>query len=163
MGSGASGLYTGTHGSIAVPGSTDYMRPGEDFSRYIRRRKDIDIDGFYDIVAHGTATSIQIQHGEDSIMINHRIAARLFASDKNYKGQGIRLLSCNTGKLDTGFAQNLANKLGVPVKAPTEMLWATPSGKHYVAAGKVVDDNVISDLSHMGKFKTFYPKRRVAK
>lgn len=163
MGSGKSGLYSGTHGSLAVPGSTDYMSPDDTFSKYIRNRKDIDIDGYYDIIAHGNPTSIQIQHHGNTIMIDHRIATRLFKSDKNYKGQGIRLLSCNTGKLDTGFAQNLANKLGVPVKAPTEMLWVTPSGKHYVAAGKSSNGFILSDTTHRGSFKTFYPQRRTRK
>lgn len=33
------------------------------------------------------------------------------------KGQSIRLLSCNTGTLNHGFAQDLANKLNVTVWA----------------------------------------------
>jgi hypothetical protein len=39
------------------------------------------------------------------------------------------LLSCKTGALSNGFAQNLANKLGVPVTAPSNTLWAYPSGR----------------------------------
>lgn len=160
MGSGRSGLYSGTHGSLAVPDSTDYMKPNDTFSQYIRRRKDIDTAGFYDIIAHGSPVSIKVQHNGNTIEIDHRIAAKLFKSDKNYKRQGIRLLSCNTGKLDNGFAQNLANKLNVPVKAPTDLLWATPSGKHYVASGKMINGNLVDDLTHKGSFKTFYPQRR---
>lgn len=41
------------------------------------------------------------------------------------KGQTIRLLSCSTGSISNGFAQRLANKLGVKVEAPVDVLWAT--------------------------------------
>lgn len=163
MGSGRSGLYSGTRGSRAVPGSTDYMNPKDMFSQYIRRRKDIDTGGFYDIIAHGSPFSIKIQHNGETIEIDHRIATRLFKADKNYKRQGIRLLSCSTGKIESGFAQNLANKLNVPVKAPTDLLWATPSGRHYVAAGIERNGYLVDDLSHKGSFKTFYPQRRTKK
>lgn len=160
MGSGRSGLYSGTYGSRAVPGSTDFMDPEDNFSRFIRHRKDIDVDGFYDIVAHGSPTSITIQRNGKELEINHRIAARLFKTNKSYNGQGIRLLSCNTGKLDSGFAQNLANKLNVPVKAPTDILWATPSGHYYVAAGKALNGRTFSDRTKKGAFRTFYPQGR---
>ena len=93
----------------------------------------------------------------------YRIAAKLFKQDKQYKGQAIRLLSCSTGKLDNGFAQNLANKLNVPVQAPTDILWATPKGKYYVTAGKTINGRLVEDRSVPGTFRTFYPQRRKKK
>ena len=163
MSKGSSGLFHGTRGDRAFPGSTDYMRPGDRFSQYIRRRPDVDTNGFYDVIAHGSPTSILIQHNGVTFEIDHRIAARLLSQDKNYHGGAIRLLSCSTGKLDSGFAQNLANKLNVPVQAPTDILWASPSGKHYVAAGTVVKGKLVEDRSKMGSMKTFYPQRRMKK
>lgn len=163
MSKGRSGLFHGTKGDRSYPGSTDYMRANDPFSQYIKRRNDIDTNGFYDIIAHGSPTSIKIQHNGITIEINHRIAARLFAQDKNYHGGAIRLLACSTGKLDSGFAQNLANKLNIPVQAPTDLLWARPSGKHYVAAGTLVKGKLVEDTSRMGTMKIFYPKRRAKK
>ena len=128
MSKGYSGMFSGTKGGRVAFGSVDYMKPTDDFSRYIKRRKDIDANGFYDIIAHGNPVSIEIQHNGQTITIDHRVAARLFKQDKQYKGQAIRLLSCGTGKLDTGFAQNLANKLNVPVQAPTDILWVDFEG-----------------------------------
>ena len=122
-----------------------------------------DANGFYDIIAHGSEVSIAIQHNGQTIPIDHRIAARLFKQDKQYKGQAIRLLSCSTGKLDTGFAQNLANKLNVPVQAPTDILWVKPSGRYYVTAGKIINGKLVEDFSKPGDFKTFYPQRRKRK
>jgi hypothetical protein len=46
MGAGKSGLYKETYGSNAVPGSIDYMSPTDAFSKNIRHRKDIDVNGF---------------------------------------------------------------------------------------------------------------------
>ena len=160
MGSGSKGLYSGTFGSKATPGSTDYMDSGDSFSKFIKRRKDIDTNGFYDIIAHGSPTTIQIQHNGVTIDIDHRTAAKLFLRDKKYHGGAIRLLSCSTGKLDSGFAQNLANKLNIPVQAPTDLLWAKPNGRHYVTGGKYVNGQLVEDHSKKGSMKTFYPQRR---
>lgn len=62
-----------------------------------------------------------------------------------------------------GFAQNLANKLNVPVQAPTDILWATPKGKYYVTAGKTINGRLVEDRSVPGTFRTFYPQRRKKK
>jgi hypothetical protein len=69
------------------------------------------------------------------------------------------LLSCLTGSDAGQFAQDLANKLGVPVKAPTDLLWAEPNGNYYVAGKKSVGGSERPDKSKLGKFKTFYPKK----
>lgn len=159
MGSGNSGLYSGTYGG-ASPGSANYMQPGDPFSINIRKRKDIDKNGFYDVVAHGKSNSILVQHNGITYEINHRIAARLFKNNSEYNGQAIRLLSCSTGKVTSGFAQNLANKLNRPVKAPTDYLWARPNGTYFVAAGKIENGKLIPVMSKPGKFKTYYPQRR---
>jgi hypothetical protein len=49
-----------------------------------------------------------------------------------WNGQKIRLLSCSTGKQlgdDYCFAEELANALGVEVKAPDDILLISPSGR----------------------------------
>lgn len=140
-----------------LTGSTDYMDSTDNFSKYIKNRKDVDVNGYYDIIAHGTSTKIQISHRGQKINIDHRTASKLFKRDKNYSGQAIKLLSCSTGKLPNGFAQNLANKLNIPVKAPTDYLWATPSGHYRVSAGVIVNGILIEDKTKKGRFKTFYP------
>ena len=92
--------------------------------------------------------------------LKYRVAAKLLKSDGKYNGGPIRLLSCNTGKVGSGFAQNLANKLNRPVKAPTDYLWATKEGKYFVAGGKTVDGKLVPDTSKPGKFVTYYPQNR---
>ncbi len=56
-------------------------------------------------------------------------AAKMIRNMSEFHGQDIRLLSCNTGSLKNGFAQQLAKKLNVNVYAPNNYLWAFPSGK----------------------------------
>ena len=155
MGSGKSDLYSGTRGQRAVPGSIDYMPKGQRFSKYIKNRKDIDLNGYIDVIAHGSTKSIQIQNGNQVIAIDHRTAAKMFKKNPAFKGKSIRLLSCDTGKDPLGFAQNLANKLNVVVEAPTEWVWATPSGHHFVAAPDRYREN--PDTTKPGRFIKFYP------
>ena len=78
----------------------------------------------------------------------------LIQNADRYNGQGIRLLSCNTGALDDGFAQNLANQLNVEVYAPTNYLWATQDGNYFVAG---MTNQKGPNMSELGIFKLFIP------
>ena len=89
------------------------------------------------------------------IHIDSRIAAKLIKNLPGYHGQSIRLLSCSTGYLNHGFAQNLANKLNVTVWATNDILWAWPNGRHVVAARS--SNPKYPDLSKKGKFVKFTP------
>ncbi len=159
MGTGNSGRYSGTKGSKAFPGSIDYMTPGDPFSTSIKKRKDIDVNGFHDVIAHGTTGTVLIEHNGQQIEVDHRTLSRLLSYNKESSGKAIRLLSCNTGKVDSGFAQNLANKLNRPVKAPTEYLWARSDGTYFVAGGKKINGKLVPDMSKPGKFKTYKPRK----
>ncbi|MBQ7501240.1 hypothetical protein IJT93_00795 [bacterium] len=156
MGAGKSGIYSNTYGSLAVPGSVDYMSFNDNFSKFIRKRKDIDRNGFYDVIAHGTSTTIEIQNNGISIEIDHRMASKIFKKNSDLKNKSIRLFSCDTGAESEGFAQNLANKLNVIVEAPTKKVWVYPNGRYFVA-GSRQDAPKKPDYSNRGCFKKFYP------
>lgn len=160
MGTGNSGRYSGTYGSHAFPGSIDYMTEDDDFSIHIQKRKDIDVNGFHDVIAHGFPNVIRLEHNGEKIDISHRTLSKLLSKNKESSGKAIRLLSCNTGHGDSCFAQNLANKLNRPVKAPTEYLWVCDNGTYFVMGGKEVNGKLIPDPTKPGRFKTYYPKRR---
>ncbi len=143
MSKGYSGLFGGTKGAlVAVPGDAVFKsyaltsRGTKDYTyfRNIARRNDIDANGIYDVVAHGLPSKIQIEHNGVNMLIDSRTLAHLLKVDSKYgKKQSIRLLSCSTGTDAKGFAQNLANKLNVTVYAPTNIVWAYPSGRYIVA------------------------------
>ena len=70
---------------------------------------------------------------------------------EGWSGQKIRLLSCSTGAAngdDYCFAEELANALGVAVKAPNDALYITRNGSMYVG------------LNRNGRFVDYYPNQR---
>ena len=80
----------------------------------------------------------------------------MIQKNPQYKKQGIRLLSCNTGSLANGFAQNLANKLGVIVYALNKLCWSDANGNYMVASRSVTNPKRPS-TTDIGKFIAFYP------
>ena len=137
----------------AAAGSTNLMSRTDRFFKNAAKRKDKDTNGFYDVIAHGNRTHIQIETPNGPTLINHRQAARVIQQQPDYNGQNIRLLSCSTGACNTGFAQNLANKLNVDVQAPTDLVWAFPNGRLLVAP-KVGNR---PDVNNPGEFRLFSP------
>ena len=86
--------------------------------------------GFFDFAAHGTPDVID--YGSHSVHLKAREVANIIRHSESYHGEKIRLLSCSTGATDNGFAQQLANALGVEVEAPTDILIVYPSGTYKI-------------------------------
>ena len=108
-----------------------------DFARYASRRKDIDPNGWYDVIAHGRHDAIEVNSLRGETLISARQAAALIRKQPGFrKAKGVRLLSCSTGADPEGFAQHLANALGKPVYAPTKALWADEHGHMWVSSDK---------------------------
>ncbi len=90
--------------------------------------------GWIDVIAHGNPDKIIIvgdgrQLDSDQMTIFKILKKELDAEDLSEwrkvhrnSGVGLRLLSCNTGRAPSGYAQQLANYVGVKVKAPTKKL-----------------------------------------
>lgn len=127
LGAGIGGIVGGVVGSsgynklTAKAGSIELMNSNDQFLINASKRKDIDPNGVLDIVAHGDPNHIYI--GND-LPMGPAKAAKMIRNMSEFHGQDIRLLSCNTGSLKNGFAQQLANKLNVKVTAPNRYLWA---------------------------------------
>jgi hypothetical protein len=124
----------------AVAGSLRYGPLDDTFLLYASRATQP--AGVLDVAIHGAPTHFWMGGGN----ISHRVLANLISRNPQFTGQPIRLLSCETG---LGVAQNLANKLGVPVTAPTKLIWAYPNGRLTIGT---------TAISNNGKFITFFPK-----
>src|SRR5215472_6629587 len=61
--------------------------------------------------------------------------SELVKADRGWNNQPVRLFSCETGRGDQPIAQDLANRLGVEVTAPTELVWSNHAGDYFVASG----------------------------
>lgn len=75
--------------------------------------------GYYDVIGHGGPNSLAGMSADE-------LAAKIGSSSG---GQNIRLLACQTGCPTGSFAQDLSNRLGVRVMAPTTDIGASDSGK----------------------------------
>ena len=86
------------------------------------------LPGYYDVAVHGSAAGVELQTASGTVTLaNHRTLAKAIQGMPDYTGQPIRLISCDTGQLPNGFAQNLSNKLGVEVLAPNTWVWPAPA------------------------------------
>ena len=105
------------------------------------------MDGYYDVVMHGTDTAVWFFETK----IDAYTLSQIIRQRPDYKkGTPIRLLSCNTGNTDnTGncVAQLLANELGVDVLAPTDILVVNSDGS--IGVGK----------KQSGIMKIFYSRK----
>lgn len=114
-------------------GNSSTIELKADINKMITLREKAIIDtvpnkkGFFDFAAHGGANSIE--YGSKDMVLSAREVARVIKHDKAYNGEKIRLLSCSTGSTEDGFAQQLANALGVEVEAPTDVLFVYPDGR----------------------------------
>ncbi len=154
---GYSSLFSNVKYHSPASGDISYMGKGKNslFAQYISKRTDVDVNGNLDVIAHGGATYIQIESAGKIHNLTARDAAKLIRKAPDYKNsKAVRLLSCNTGSIANGFAQNLANALGKPVYAPNNYIWATPTGKHFIA-GRLENDR--PDYSIKREFIKFVP------
>lgn len=73
--------------------------------------------------------------GTKGLNMSPRLLVSVIRHSKGWNGQRVCLLSCSTGarmENDYCFAEELANALGVKVKAPTDVLYIPPNGEMYV-------------------------------
>ncbi len=114
-------------GEITARGTTKIKQGFTAFSKddvLFERAKLVRPDGNkFDVAMHGTSQSVAF--GGRKINMSPRLLAAIIKHNKDYNGQEIRLLSCNTGKTVNGeycFAEELANAIGVTVYAPNDLL-----------------------------------------
>ena len=99
--------------------------------------------GYYSVSGHGNPSHMVDASGNILTVID---LADKINNDPTFRGQPIYLDACSTGKGPNSFAQQLADILGVPVKAPTAK----------VTVGWLLGWHRVLDKG--GEWKTFYPK-----
>ena len=109
-------------------------------SQYVQNVKPLKT--YFDVAMHGSPTAVGF--GTSEANMSPRMLASIIRHSDGWNGQKIRLLSCSTGKQEGEnycFAEELANALGVEVKAPNDTLFIMRNGKMYVGKhgnGKMV-------------------------
>lgn len=79
---------------------------------------------------HGDADGMRM--GDRRLSVDD--VADLIRNDPNWNGREVLLISCNTGEGD--FARQLAERLGVPVTAPTTQAWTDRQGRVFAATSE---------------------------
>lgn len=60
-------------------GDATFMDADDAFVSNISRRTDVDTNGYFDVIAHGTPNGIQITHNGQHMMVDHRTASSVLA------------------------------------------------------------------------------------
>ncbi|GAA3635145.1 hypothetical protein GCM10022223_61930 [Kineosporia mesophila] len=118
-------------------GVSDFLAKAEDFSELAARA--VPEHGYHDVIIQGMSTGLGF---------SHRALARLILNDANYGGGPVRLVSGAVGGVGAATAQNLADKLGVEVLAPSGTVFAFRSGRLVVGP---------SPLATSGRWIPFRP------
>ncbi len=89
-------------------------------------------NNYYDVALHGSQTAVGF--GTRTVNMSPRLLAQIIKRQKDYTGNSIRLISCNTGapmgdRSQYCFAEELANALGVEVIAPNDLVFIHEDGK----------------------------------
>jgi hypothetical protein len=107
---------------------------------------------------HGNSESVNV--GGRSLT-GRDLASFLESENSDWSGEPIRLFSCNTGKGEDPFAQKLADRLGVPVTAPTELGWSDIAGNSWSATKtKNAKGDWVSTWPPDGEWVTFNPLKQ---
>ena len=118
--------------------------PDDDpLNKYVQNVKPLKT--YFDVAMHGSPSAVAFGTAETNM--SPRLLASIIRHSDGWNGQKIRLLSCSTGKQEGEnycFAEELANALGVEVKAPDDLLYIYPSGNMYIGEDK--DGHMISFL-----------------
>jgi hypothetical protein len=121
------------------------------------------IEGFEDFMIHGQPNLVEHETTNGQwLQYSAQDFADFLLEDRNeYHGGNIRLLSCKSGMFDDGFAQQLANIMGVKVMAPTQTLWVNKDGEMFIADSEVLADlwDNGENVRQTGAWKVFAPQK----
>lgn len=77
--------------------------------------------GVLDVAMHGTSDAVYLKGHNPARPAQ---LGDLIRGKPVFAEQPVRFISCHTGADAGGFAQQLADRLGAPVSAPTDLVWA---------------------------------------
>lgn len=90
-------------------------------------------NGWYDVVIHGTPDNFMVNTGNKWVKITHRDLVNFLKSIGYSQNKPIRLISCNTGVFPDAIGKDLANKIGVEVKAPKGLITVFEDGSYKIS------------------------------
>lgn len=119
------------------------------------------IDGYCDIVSHGSPTELIINGlNNEEWTYTAKEAAEMIRNSAEFNGQNVRLISCQTGAGDNCIAQQIADELGVEVMAPSEIVNINSEGEMFLSNNGFIADmwDNGEDVVETGRWIVFKPK-----
>lgn len=152
---GGFGSTAGSHKTSIITADSYLVGSGHGSALKEAAKKVKKEPGFTDVAVHGSPDNITVfrknaNGSEEAITLDQRRLAKFLKADKGYTNGKIRLLSCKTGDDKGAFAQNLANKMGVVVRAPSDTLHIWPNGKMIIGP---------DPYTNSGKWIDYYPRK----
>lgn len=153
-------------GSGIIKLSSKFVNPTDPL--YTNSNKIKPVKGYGDIIIHGSPDSLLINglNGEQW-EYGAKEAAEMIRNSREFHGQPIRLVSCQTGAKKNGIAQQIADELGVEVMAPTEIANVDIDGEIFLSDNGELAEiwNTSSaeerkTIRPTGEWKVFKPNKR---
>lgn len=88
--------------------------------------------GYLDVVMHGDATGTEAAIEGERVQFTLDELSTMITRAESWEQRPIRLMSCSTGQ--ESLAQELADRIGVPVYAPSDVLNVGHDGRTWVDA-----------------------------
>ena len=132
----------------AEPASLRYVNNQDDL--YRNAAKIEPIDGYEDIVSHGDPVGFvfkDIDGNEREVSVADFVD--MLSENPEYHGGDIRLIACESGADGSVVAQGIADRLGVNVMAPSDIVWVNEDGS--MTIGKKPNQNT-------GEWRVFKPR-----
>ena len=144
-------LQTHLDNSDVTPAGRSFYEPNDTEMRESAQTVE-EIPGHYALDMHGDAHVVVI--GDDELSADE--LGQMLERDANYAGQPITLVSCETGQVDDGFAQQMADRMDVAVTGPTGLAWVDGDGRvHSTDRGDFDEYGVPGPDS---EWITYYPR-----
>lgn len=146
--------------------SSKFINPTDPL--YTNANKIKPVKGYGDIIIHGSPDSLLINglNGEQW-EYGAKEAAEMIRNSREFHGQPIRLVACQTGAKKNGIAQQIADELGVEVMAPTEIANVDINGEIFISNNDVIVDEWnranAEERKHFkqtGEWKIFKPRKK---
>ncbi|WP_228564004.1 DUF4347 domain-containing protein [Catenulispora rubra] len=114
--------------------------------------------GHFSVMLHGSPQHVHV--GKTTLSAHDMADLLRHTPEWRNDPRPIRLIACSTGEHDNGFAQQLADLLGVEVKAPNTVVWGVGHGKPYASTLVRRPDGTYRPVKEAdGAYRVFTPRR----
>jgi len=153
-GSSGHGSNDGLPGS-AIPGGREFLSDTPENQPLKRDAARMNTQyGYYTVAMHGDTNGKEVLMQETLIGANK--LAEVIQSDSAWNNQPVFMLACHTGEGNNPIGQQLADLLGVPVRAPNGVAVVSQSTGDPVAYK--VQQTDVGDIFIKSSFLTFLPR-----